>query len=462
MPPEDALKSHAPSVVNGDLLRGDHDGTPVAASGRERAGPVEIEMRTATEPQGVEPRGASGRSGTELAQGVRDAVAGNGARPGTSDASSAPAPEHPPAPGDEDGRPRVLTPAGSPIAITRVIATDMSLITSRRLWEQKRTLLADGPFRLIWTLTVLAPGVAVGHERSWGTQHIQLEALEDFLWVGYPVGRTGAVRQSGRELLPGEAVVAVRGGKQDVVAPGGLDLLQLMFLPSAFGPQPWQMPQETGRERLDSLPDAFARVFGDIEAFEAARRRWVERGTFTVAPSPRTERLATFLRDIAALELAPESWAHVPAAYLRDQLAWHVAVALHEARPRKERARRGRTSLRRMTAVAVHEYLERHAERAVSLLELARHVGVSERTLQAACLEEFGVPAGRYCRAVRLGHVRAALLRGAPGQSVHGVAARYGFLQMGRFATHYARLFGEAPSRTLAAARARQGIAKAP
>ncbi|MGE3287008.1 MAG: AraC family transcriptional regulator [Pseudonocardia sp.] len=84
--------------------------------------------------------------------------------------------------------------------------------------------------------------------------------------------------------------------------------------------------------------------------------------------------------------------------------------------------------------------------------ELARQVGVAERTLYAAFRRRFGLSPGAYGRALRLDRVRAELLAGGDGVSVREVAERHGFQHPGRFAAAYRARFGELPSATLGAA----------
>ncbi|HEY8429410.1 MAG TPA: helix-turn-helix domain-containing protein [Sandaracinaceae bacterium] len=86
---------------------------------------------------------------------------------------------------------------------------------------------------------------------------------------------------------------------------------------------------------------------------------------------------------------------------------------------------------------------------------------VSARTLEYAFREFFGVTPVRFLKLRRLNAARTALLHAANGETVSGVALRFGFGDFGHFAQDYRALFGEAPSETLrgdrALARARSG-----
>jgi AraC family ethanolamine operon transcriptional activator len=96
------------------------------------------------------------------------------------------------------------------------------------------------------------------------------------------------------------------------------------------------------------------------------------------------------------------------------------------------------------------DYMRAHLGEPLSLLELCRELGVSERTLHYAFQEVRGLSPVAYFRAVRLNAVRQELKAAAVGTArVHEVAQRWGFWHTGEFAAAYRRLFGELPSQTL-------------
>jgi transcriptional regulator GlxA family with amidase domain len=96
----------------------------------------------------------------------------------------------------------------------------------------------------------------------------------------------------------------------------------------------------------------------------------------------------------------------------------------------------------------------------VTIAELSRIAGVSERTLRAAFRDAFGLSPKQYTIVQRLRAVRDALLAADPKTTtVTDVAMAYGFFELGRFAGRYRLAFGESPSATLrhvAAARPEQ------
>ncbi|MBI2738851.1 MAG: AraC family transcriptional regulator [Rhodospirillales bacterium] len=95
-------------------------------------------------------------------------------------------------------------------------------------------------------------------------------------------------------------------------------------------------------------------------------------------------------------------------------------------------------------------------DRSLSMADLCAAIGVPERTLRMRCSEFLGMSPLAYVRLRRLNLARRALLRtDAATTSVTGVARKFGFSELGRFATAYRATFGEAPSATLRGAASR-------
>ena len=94
--------------------------------------------------------------------------------------------------------------------------------------------------------------------------------------------------------------------------------------------------------------------------------------------------------------------------------------------------------------------IEESADTPLTVQALCRLSGASERTLQYAFLERFGVSPKTYLQSLRFNRVRTDL-RSADPRSVRvvDVANHWGFWHMGQFAADYRRLFGELPSKTL-------------
>jgi AraC-like DNA-binding protein len=96
------------------------------------------------------------------------------------------------------------------------------------------------------------------------------------------------------------------------------------------------------------------------------------------------------------------------------------------------------------------DFLQLRREQPVYLVDICKAVGASERTLRAACQEQFGVSPTRYLWLRRMYLARRRLAEAeAKSTSVTEVAMANGFWELGRFATEYRSLFGETPSMTL-------------
>jgi AraC-like DNA-binding protein len=99
--------------------------------------------------------------------------------------------------------------------------------------------------------------------------------------------------------------------------------------------------------------------------------------------------------------------------------------------------------------VTACQVIERRFPAPITLSELSRHCGVSERTLEYGFKQVYGTTPMAFIRSQRLTRSRTALLRSAARTSISATARAYGFTHMGQYARDYRRLFGETPSRTL-------------
>jgi len=96
------------------------------------------------------------------------------------------------------------------------------------------------------------------------------------------------------------------------------------------------------------------------------------------------------------------------------------------------------------------ELVAAHLERPLSLVEVAKEVGSSTRSLRRAFHKRHGMGPMAFWRRRRFEAVRRDLfLAGPGGASVTEIASRYCFAHLGRFAVGYRLLFGESPSETL-------------
>jgi AraC-like DNA-binding protein len=109
--------------------------------------------------------------------------------------------------------------------------------------------------------------------------------------------------------------------------------------------------------------------------------------------------------------------------------------------------------------VRFEEVMAANIESRAHVPDLCAAIGVPERTLRMCCTEVLGMAPSRYLRLHRLNMVHAVLRHANPATaSVAGLARRYGFSELGRFAAAYREVFGEMPSSTLSRSRARDAV----
>lgn len=94
-------------------------------------------------------------------------------------------------------------------------------------------------------------------------------------------------------------------------------------------------------------------------------------------------------------------------------------------------------------------FMSESADKPITVSDVAGHLGVSLRTLQAGFRHWRNATPTQFLRAARLGRVRDELLRAGDGITVTNVAISHGFSHLGRFSAQYAQAFGELPRETL-------------
>ena len=105
---------------------------------------------------------------------------------------------------------------------------------------------------------------------------------------------------------------------------------------------------------------------------------------------------------------------------------------------------------RRQVVERAEAFLSARIGESVSIAQLCRVAGVSERSLRNAFYDVRGMSPKRFAMRARLTQVRRALsdANGTRG-AVTTIATDYGFFELGRFASTYKAVFGESPSATL-------------
>jgi AraC-like DNA-binding protein len=137
-------------------------------------------------------------------------------------------------------------------------------------------------------------------------------------------------------------------------------------------------------------------------------------------------------------------------AAIRESLLAAVDMAFADAVAVRRNSRADATQqfkIFRDVEAALSEYIAQP----IYSSELARHIGVSVRTMDGAVRRYRGMSLHRYLRVRRLWLVRKQLLAGT--HSVKACALAFGFWHLSDFSRNYRVQFGESPSETVARSR---------
>ena len=134
--------------------------------------------------------------------------------------------------------------------------------------------------------------------------------------------------------------------------------------------------------------------------------------------------------------------------YKRNLLELMTAPILRDAEHRRPPSK----PVPRRLVQEIDRFLHAAGNRAVHISELCAHFGVSRRTLHRAFHDVLGIAPITFLRRKRLNDVHTILLGQAALEDpalIKDIAREHGFLEYGRFAGEYRRLFGERPAQTL-------------
>ncbi len=178
-----------------------------------------------------------------------------------------------------------------------------------------------------------------------------------------------------------------------------------------------------------------------------------------VRPAPREGNALARLVNCAfraAASARGRAIAELASIDVREQLLEALVRALASADPEAE-VRVGARAVRSLRLLQrAEEFLREHADRPYSSEALCRHVGASERALEYAFRNAYGLPPREWHAVMRLNLARRELIALGPGDArVADVATQWGFYHFGRFSARYRKLFGELPATTLRLARPR-------
>lgn len=116
-------------------------------------------------------------------------------------------------------------------------------------------------------------------------------------------------------------------------------------------------------------------------------------------------------------------------------------------------ARRGRPPLPRREIVRRGvEHIQRSLRGEAAFSDIPFAVGASQRSLNRAFDDLFGMAPHHFYLIERLHAIRSALRSAKPGDTVAGICSRFGVWDLGRMAAQYARMFHLQPAQELARA----------
>ncbi|HEX2886055.1 helix-turn-helix domain-containing protein [Vineibacter terrae] len=134
---------------------------------------------------------------------------------------------------------------------------------------------------------------------------------------------------------------------------------------------------------------------------------------------------------------------------LRQRLKQHVLAVLGGELPTRKVSSLHRVA-RYDVVLAALERIHNSVPRRTTVTGLARDLGVGPRSIEYAFRTVIGVSPFQYILAERLNRARHDLRTGwRSAQTVTTIAFQHEFQNLSRFASQYARLFGERPSDTL-------------
>jgi AraC-like DNA-binding protein len=175
----------------------------------------------------------------------------------------------------------------------------------------------------------------------------------------------------------------------------------------------------------------------------------------TLVPTPPAaapwHSLVDFVAQTAAVR--PQLLREQLALSALTQLAAHTALSVFAndtwAEPTSAQLARDRADAGSGAVLRAVAFIETSAHSDITVSDIAEAAHVTPRALQYGFRRQLATTPMAYLRKVRLHHARAELLAADHATTVAGVAGRWGFFNLGRFASYYRAEFGENPAHTL-------------
>jgi AraC-like DNA-binding protein len=176
-----------------------------------------------------------------------------------------------------------------------------------------------------------------------------------------------------------------------------------------------------------------------------------DRGWLNMVPTAAGIPLGQCIRDVLSVGSHGTAALTADSAYFRSALLAAYVRTLSEGLQLDLRPLQRRAAGRIRTVRRARDYLVANLDEPFNMARLCEITAMTERTLQYAFRDVYGLSPHAWFQTMRLNEVHRELRARAPGDArIAEIAMRWGFTHLGRFSTGYRRLFGERPSETLA------------
>jgi AraC family ethanolamine operon transcriptional activator len=290
-------------------------------------------------------------------------------------------------------------------------------------WQVSFDQLSKGPFRA--QIEFVLSGDLMLYREHWNRRlHVTGASPEGYVMIRFPASPQSQVVWDGDLLGPGYVALKNPGTEVDFSTAETSDHLVLLVPP----------------ERLASY------VGDEVAAKLATIRHGIQvapRITVSLARA-----IVSLIEQYSGRDAAVDSPARC--ASIESELLNIVAQNFETDVTDPDLARRPK---RKKALCRAIDYLDDQGC-SVPIPELSVAAGVSQRTLEYAFRETYGVSPNAFVRLSRMNRLRRRLLNSAPeSTSITEAASALDFSELGRLAVEYRQLFGESPSATLARRR---------
>jgi AraC family ethanolamine operon transcriptional activator len=293
-----------------------------------------------------------------------------------------------------------------------------------RGWDLDFWQLDSGPFKADLTQTVTSSAILV--ECAFGRKIEQRGAPPPgYRTFGFAANEYLDLRWRGKTVGSQNLMLFPPGGELESISQPGFHVF-------AFSVSERALEEAASRKGLDSVVELFPPTDLISCPCETLANIRNHARTLSRQAAGRPGRLNHRpFRDSLELELVD---------FIIDAIAMDAGAV--ESRPT--------ASLRTFAVKKALDIIADRADEPVSVAEIARLTGVTDRTLRYAFEEAYGLSPKRYVQAYRLNNVHRLLRRARKeGRNVSDAANAWGFWHMGQFARDYRRMFGALPRETM-------------